>query len=121
MKNQTIRSATWVQDHSSTAWVAKDPRSVHAMLHGKGDGRETLFAQFEKIKRIENPAIGFDQIAEDYERIIAKKEAEARTAIRLLGIPLPQALGSFAYTVRRNLFPLIGVALVAQWLSTHVA
>lgn len=45
-----------------------DPRSVSAMLHGKGDGREKLYQHYARQARLHNPALTDLELTYMYER-----------------------------------------------------
>lgn len=60
------RSATWVQDQGSISWVKDDPRSVAAMLRGRGDHRVSVYENFIRKVRKQNPEVTQEQVDDLY-------------------------------------------------------
>lgn len=80
--DQIKTTSNWVAAQGNTAWLDNDPRSVQAMLRGKGDGRDRLYSKFEQKALRSNPAASLDQIAEDYKAyVIAKQKGTSADSI----------------------------------------
>jgi hypothetical protein len=74
---KTTYSKSWVADQGLTAWVEKDSRSAAAMLRGRGDGREKLYARFAEYRRGIDPALPEDEIMDGYASYTRKMERQA--------------------------------------------
>lgn len=79
------QSATWVQDQGSVMWVEKDPRSVAAMLRGRGDHRVVVYEKFVNQVRRKDPGVTQEQIDELYSVSMRQQEERiSRVATRSL-------------------------------------
>lgn len=61
-----IPRSSWIEDQGWCVWLRDDPRSVTAMLHGKGDGREKLFERYSRYIRKKAPDITEANLAYRY-------------------------------------------------------
>ncbi|MFC3110164.1 hypothetical protein ACFQAT_25725 [Undibacterium arcticum] len=68
--------ANWTLEQSNVAWVENDPRSVHAMLHGKGDGREKMYLAFASKARRYDPNISEENISENFADYVQQNKAK---------------------------------------------
>lgn len=69
-----------------------DPRSVSAMLRGKGDGREKLYAVYARHARLRNPQLTDLDLTEMYAR-------DARNPCLIGKLRLIVAISSMGYQV----------------------
>lgn len=74
MKHASV-SSTWVKDQPYSTWLLNDPRSVPAMLRGKGDARSALYEQFCEIQLRIYPTISTEQLALDFSSHVRAVEA----------------------------------------------
>lgn len=119
-------SKSWVTDQGSTVWLQRDPRSALAMLHGRGDGREKLYARFCAYHREQNPAVTDEDLVDGYADYAAKMDAKCRhSAIGAGGLtrysstfPILRPFFFVGRLIDRHMVPLIGTYLIAKWLST---
>lgn len=75
----------WITDQGHSIWCVNDPRSVGAMLRGRGDGREKLYLQFCEIHRAQNPRVTEDELHQMYSCSIARTESTNSLSIFSLG------------------------------------
>lgn len=116
-----IPRSSWIEDQGWCVWLRDDPRSVTAMLHGKGDGREKLFERYSRYIRKKAPDITEANLAyryAEYARHMDHKiAAETRRAQKTASI---KQRWSFLESSVEIAFPLLGkryfipVSIIAQ-------
>lgn len=79
----------WIAEQGHSIWCVNDPRSVGAMLRGRGDGREKLYLQFCEFHRAQNPRVTEDELHQMYSCSILRTES--------INSPSPFSLGRFLF------------------------
>lgn len=135
-KDVPLRSA-WIREQGWCVWLRHDPRSVTAMLHGEGDGREKLYEKYVRYWKKRNPALSEETLHAGYaeyaqymdEQVQQEREqARKRANAKRLADPSLHMLAHFAgrvFASIRFLFHCegapIGLALLAilAWGAAH--
>lgn len=110
------KSATWVQDQGLAAWVENDPRSVKAMLRGRGDHRVAVYEKFVSKVRKEQPNATQEMVDEAY-RLYSRKEHDRLYRVSTLWL---RRLFVFCNTHLKGAHVLhfTFFCLILKWLDT---
>jgi hypothetical protein len=111
---------SWAERQGNCVWLENDPRSVAAMLRGKGDGREKLYERFEKYWRKKNPAGSELCLHEAYAKYADHMERRlTREASSRIYTPrnIPRFLARINKLVDAYVFQLGVCAALSFWLA----
>jgi hypothetical protein len=73
--------STWLGDQGYCCWLVDDPRSASAMLRGRGDGREILYAHFVQAWQRRDPLLSVETLDARYAETTLTMDAQIAEAL----------------------------------------
>lgn len=124
MMNSPKNSKTYVSDRSSRDWLVNDPRSVRAMLDGRGDSRARRYEQYVATRRQANPTLREDELLEGYPDYVRRTSRPLTySALRSYGSDgeRTQAIRAEVYAELPRLAICVDVLIkFGPWIATAV-
>ena len=116
--------STWISGQGNCCWLANDPRSVNAMLRGRGDGREKRYTDFVQNCRPRHPTLSEEALHARYAEHVIAMDAQITQTRKRHPPPVIATGNAGSLPGQRMRFsviwtPLIEIALRAVRRAAH--